>query len=104
AWPPALDDEAGNQFALRQRRLDLRRTAGRLVQLLERKVTGAGPAGDLDRGIERNQRLREVAGIGGDALIRGAENGMGAAEPIHGGAARAGIPLVAGLIADVAEI
>ena len=74
------------------------------MQLRERNVADAGFAGDLDGGIERDQGLREIAGIGGDALLGGAEHRMGAIEAFQRGAAGSRIALVAIGVADVAEI
>ena len=95
ARPASGNRECGDQFAGCQRRLDLRRVAGRLVQLRERHGSEAGFSGDLDRRIERDQRLREIAGIGGDALLGGAEHGVVAIESVERGAARSRIALVA---------
>ena len=58
----------------------------------------------LDGGVERNQRDREVRGVGGDAMLARAEHGMPAVLAADRGAAGARRALVAGGVADIAEI
>ena len=65
-----------------QRRLDMRRGARRPVQLGEGMVRDSLGAGDIDLGVERDQRLREIARIGGDAVLADAEHGMRAVEAV----------------------
>ena len=68
--PAALDRRSRRSIPRAQGRLDLRAYPGRLVQLREWKVARTPDLpGDLDRGIERDQGLREIARIGRDALI-----------------------------------
>lgn len=74
------------------------------MQLRERYAARAGLARDLDHGIECDQRLREIAGIGRDALVGDAEHRMHAIDAVHRGTAGAGIALVAVLIGDIAKV
>jgi len=74
------------------------------VQLRERQ--GAAPrwADDIDLGVERDQGLREIAGIGRDALFRCAEHGVRTIEAVDRRAAGSRVALVAIGVADIAEI
>ena len=55
-------------------------------------------------GVERDQRLRPVAGIGCDAIFRRPQNGMASVHAVHGRTARTRITLVALPVAGIAEI
>src|SRR5579883_843055 len=74
------------------------------MQRRERYSPVAARARDLDAGIERNQCLREVARVGGDAAVADAEHGVTAIESLHRRATGAGIALVTFLIGGVAKI
>src|SRR5262245_53530054 len=71
-----------------------------------REWNGAPPpqTRDLDRRIERDQGLREIARIGRNASIAGSEHGMRAIETVECRAAGARIALVALGIGDVAKV
>jgi hypothetical protein len=58
------------------------------MQLLHRDGARAVLAADVDNGVERHERLREVAGIGGDAVLADAEDGVLAVDAFDGGAGR----------------
>src|SRR6185312_13162649 len=68
------------------------------------KAAVSGFAGNLNRCVERDQGLSEVARIGCDALIGGSEHRMAAIKAFQGSTAGSGIALVAGVVTDVAEI
>jgi hypothetical protein len=59
---------------------------------------------EFDRCFKRDQRLREVAGIGGNALVAAAKHRMHAIKPAHRRAARTRIALIAFAIRDIAKI
>src|SRR3546814_10615236 len=65
--------DGGDHLARLKHRLDVRGGAGQAVEIDERH--GALPAGpaQFDRRIERNQRDREVRGVGGDTLLARAQ-------------------------------
>ena len=66
------------------------------MQSLDREFPTARSAFDLDHGIEGGQGDAEVGGVGGDALLGPAENGMKAVFALQRIAAGAGFPPVAG--------
>ena len=89
----------GDQFALPERRLDLRRLAGEPVKLRDRD--GSRGAVGLHRfhgRIERAHRHRHVARMRRDAGVARAHHRVLAAETADGGAAAAGLAFVAGLV------
>ncbi len=49
----------------------------------------------VDPGVEGHQRDRDVRGVGGDAVLADAENGMAAVEAVQGRTAAARVPFVA---------
>jgi hypothetical protein len=102
--PRSGDEERHDHVAGRQRRLDVGRSAGAAMQVGERDAAVAPGADDVDHRVERDQRLGEIPGIGGDAMIARAEHGMHAVVSVHGGAAAARVALVALGIGDIAEI
>src|SRR5947209_15672417 len=61
-------------------------------------------ADDLDRGVERDQRLREIPGIGGDAMLAPAEHRVRSIEAVQRGAARTRVSLVARGVGDIAKV
>jgi hypothetical protein len=61
-----------------------------------------GPQG-FHSGIERDERLPKITGIGGDAMLAGAENGVFAVDAFKRPAARTGPALVA-RPRDLAEV
>ena len=65
-----------DQFARLQHRLALRGLAGQPVEFLQRHMTAALAALDLDDGVQSHQRHAEVRGMGGDAGRAPAEHGV----------------------------
>ena len=96
--------DGGDHLARLEHRLEVRGGVGQAVEVDERH--GALPAGPahLDRRVERHQRHREVRGVGGDAMLARAEHGVPAVLAADGGAAGARCALVAGGVADIAEV
>ena len=79
-------------------------SAGQAVKVDQRhRALPAGPA-HLDGCIERDERHREVGRVGGDAVLARAEHRMPAVLAADGGAAGARRALVAGGVADIAEV
>src|SRR5262245_60284946 len=74
------------------------------MKLLE--ADGARPlaARDLDGGVERDERLGEIAGVSRDAVFADAEHGVATVDAGHRAAAAARIAFVAGLPVRVPEI
>jgi hypothetical protein len=96
--------EADDQLAGQQNRFDMRCIAWQNVKLLERDEAPARRPDDFDHGIERDKRLREVAWIGGDAMITDPEHGVLAVDPVERGAAGPGLALVARPPGRIAKI
>src|SRR3954453_19369487 len=76
---------------------------GRRCSLANGDLPAAVRTFDVHRGVQRDQRLREVAMIGGDAGVARTEHCLRAVEAAEGGTARSGVPLVAwpGSIAEI---
>ena len=87
-----------------EHRFDVRRVAGQPVQFHQRHRALSVCPTHLDGCIERDQRNREIGRIGGDAVLAGAEQRMPAILAANGGAAGARRTLVAGGVADIAEV
>ena len=84
--------------------LDVRRIARQPVQVDERhRALPVGPT-HLDGRIERDQRDREVGRLGSDTILARAEHRMPTVLAADGGAAGARRTLVAGGVADIAEV
>ena len=75
------DQEADDQLARHQNRLDMRGIARQNVKPLEQDKPSAGGADDLDRCIERDKSLRKITRIGGDAMIADTEHCVFAVDP-----------------------
>jgi hypothetical protein len=79
--------DGGDHLAWLEHRFDVRGNAGQAVEVDERHdALPAGPA-HFDRRIERNQRHREVRGVGGNTVLARAEHGMPTVLAANGGAA-----------------
>ncbi len=92
----------GDQLAGREHRFEMRRAAGRAIEIGERDAARLACRVDrFDRSVERLHRDRHVAGVGGDARLARADHGMQAAETADRGAAAAGLALVARLVGVV---
>src|SRR5436309_15672191 len=74
------------------------------MQVGERDGARTGWPYNVNRGIERNERLSEITGIGRDTCIAGAEDRMFAIDATQCCAARTRIALVAGGPTRVTEI
>ncbi len=96
--------KAGNDLTGQQRIFDIWRVARLQVQLGEGNFAHAVLAHDLDLRVERSQRLREVAGIGRNAVLTGAEYGVRPVDAVQRGAAGAGIALVAIGVGRVSKV
>jgi hypothetical protein len=95
-------EEAGDQFAQRQHRPNVR-LVGTAVQLLEREASRATRPDRLQGGAERDHGRREVAGVLGGAALAHPQHRVPAADALQRGAARARSPLAARSPARVAE-
>lgn len=98
------NDIGGDQLARREVGLYVRCLARQPVQIGERQGPRAFRAEHLDDGIERDQRLREVARIAGDTCFAGAQYRVQPIEPADRGAARARVALVTLRVARIAEM
>ena len=89
--------DGGDQLAILQHIVLVRPVARQAMKVADRHGT-ARPvlAFDLDRGIQRAHRHRHVAGIGGDALVRRAKDGVQTGCPADRLTARSGLAFVAG--------
>ncbi len=96
--------EGGDQLARLERGFTMRSIARLQVQLFERHPPLTARAERFHNGIQRHQRLGEVSGIGGDAVLRDAQHRMLAIDPLQGSTAGAGLALVAGAPVGIAEI
>jgi hypothetical protein len=96
--------DSDDQVTALERRVALRRVAGKAVEIAERdRPLAAAPARD-DVGVQCRKRHRHVGGMGGNAGLRPAENRMVAIEAVPGRAARTRPALVARQIVAVAEV
>jgi hypothetical protein len=102
-WRPG-NFEGSDKVFRRKARFNIRRVAGKLVQLLKGYLTTPRYSPDLDSRVQRNERLGEIARICRDAIVAHAKNGMFAIDAGHGGATAAGIALVTGGRRGIAEI
>ena len=84
--------------------LEVRHVAGQSMQFHQRHRALSVCPTYLDGCIERDQRNREIGRVGGDAVLAGAEHRMPAILAADGGAAGARRTLVAGGVADIAEV
>ena len=76
--------------------LDVRRFSGQAVEISDGDAAGGLiGAEQLDAGLQDGHRDGHVRGMGGDAGVARAEDGVHAVDAADGGAARAGIALVA---------
>ena len=91
-WQPQRDD----QIAGLKRVFALRRVAGQTIKRLERDLAPAGPALDLDDGVERDQRHAEIRRVRGDAGLAPAEHSVKTVLAMAGIATRARFAFVAG--------
>ena len=96
--------KSGDQISWLQARFYVGRAARFPVQIGEGHRPGAVPAQDLDGRVERDQSLRPIARISGNAGIRSAEHGVKPVDAIQCRASGARIALVALRIGGVAEI
>ena len=90
-WEP----KAGDQLTGRENRLKMRGVARQPMQLFEWHNPQATGADDLDCGIERDQCLRKIAGVGSDALIADAD-GVLTVDTVERGAAGSRLAFTAG--------
>src|SRR6266536_619943 len=91
-------------FARQQDRFDLGIPGRRAVQSSECNRAVSIWTGELDRSIERDQRLTKVPGIGRNAGIADAEHGMRSMEAVEGRATGARNALVAVRIGYIPKI
>src|SRR5438105_12572757 len=80
------------------------RQSPRSEQVLDADRQVADAREDVRVGAERGQGVGEIAGMVGDAMLVDPEHGEAAVEAVERGAARAGLALVAGFPAGIAEI
>ena len=66
--------DGGDDLAWFKHRLDVWRCIGQPVEVDERHVGGPVGAAHLNNCIERDQRDREVGGMGGDTIVARAEH------------------------------
>ena len=85
-----------NDFVRRQRGVDVRRVAGKLMKFVERDAALPSRPANVHNGIERGQRHAHVGRMHGDAAFAGAEYRVDAVQASARRTARAGLALVAG--------
>src|SRR5690242_13270295 len=86
----------GDQLSGRQYGFKVRSVCRQPVQLGERDAPPArGTTGGFDRGVERDQCLREVTGVRGNAAVARAKHRVGAVDALERRATRARRALVA---------
>ena len=96
--------DGGDEFVGLERGFDVRRAAGEKMEVVKGDGALALWAFDVDGGVERGEGYVHVGGVGGDALIACAEDGVDAVEAFEGRAAAAGVALVAGGEGGVHEV
>ncbi len=74
------------------------------MKFCKRHRRRSGGAENLHLRIQSDQRLGKIAWIRRDAMVTDAENRVAAIDALHRGAARPGIPLVAGFPARIAKV
>src|SRR5262245_16521547 len=74
------------------------------VEIREGNVPYSASTRRFHVAASRDQRLREIPGIGRDAIIASAEDGVHPVDAVKSAAAAAGTAFVAAVVADVAEI
>ena len=92
-----------DQLAGVQLVLEVGRGARQPIEALDRQAPLSVRAAQDHDAIERHQCDREIRGVGGDAMVAGAKDGVATIDAVDGGAARSGIALVASCI-EAAEI
>ena len=79
-----LKDDVGDQFAVRQRHLDVRCVARSLVELTERDRTrGAIGPNRVNLGIENSHCYAHVGWMRGNAVFTDAQHGVSAVEALE---------------------
>ena len=98
------DVDRGDELAGLQRGLDIGCRARLAMEVGELHRPRTFGALHLQHRVERHQRLREIAGIGGDALVADAEHRMVAIDAVQRCATRSGHALVALSEGRVSEV